>query len=61
MAVQRIKGEWVMECNDCGSEEYAGTLEFQDFISECQIRGWVCRKSDSVWEHRCPECNNDEG
>lgn len=54
-------GELVATCNECGADQYGGTLEFADFIAELKRDGWKIRKGkdaegDPAWTHVCPEC-----
>lgn len=52
------KGELICECNECGSTEYAGTLEFMPFIDELKDKGWKIKKDGEEWTHTCPDCQD---
>lgn len=56
--IRKDKGELVAECNECGEEEYAGTLDFADFIADLKDKGWKIRKDDEAgeWTHTCASC-----
>lgn len=54
--IHREDGELVCECNECGNEEYAGTLEFREFVQSLKEDGWKIRKDGDVWLHICPKC-----
>ena len=50
-------GELRVECNECGNEEFGGTMEFNEFLLDLKDRGWRVVKSDEGWEHLCEECS----
>jgi hypothetical protein len=54
--IRRDSGELMAECDDCGSPEYAGTLEFREFVDELKAMGWKIRKDGEEWTHTCPTC-----
>ncbi len=56
--IRKVRGEFVAECNDCGTE-YAGGVEedFRAFVEELKREGWrVSRDGDGEWIHRCFSC-----
>lgn len=54
--IHKDQGELVAECEDCGISEYAGTLEFREFVEHLKDAGWKISKDGDEWIHRCPEC-----
>lgn len=48
--------EKVVECNECGAEEYSGTLDFRGFVYDLKKEGWKIRKEGDEWIHICPTC-----
>ena len=54
--IRKSDGELVCECDDCGQEEYGGTLEFSAFIEDLREKGWRARKVEDEWQHDCPTC-----
>jgi hypothetical protein len=54
------RGEFTAECNDCGSEEYSGALDFMEFIEYLKEIRWAIRRvvdgNDVEYEHYCPDC-----
>lgn len=46
----------VCECNECGHEDYGGTLDFAEFVNHLKRTGWKIRKVDDDWTHTCPDC-----
>jgi len=52
----RDKGEITVACDDCGSEEYSGVLDFAEFIQWLKEQGWKIRKDGDVWTHTCGSC-----
>lgn len=54
--IHREDGELVAECNECGIEEFGGTLDFKEFVQQLKDTDWKIRKTDEGWEHVCPDC-----
>lgn len=54
--IHKENGELVVECHECGIEEFGGTLEFREFIQQLKDTGWKIRKEDDEWIHNCPSC-----
>lgn len=50
-------GETGWTCDDCGEQEYSGTLSFQEAWAKLKEDGWTARKVADEWLHRCPECS----
>lgn len=55
--IYKEDGELVAECNDCGTHEYGGTLEFREFVQSLKDLGWRISKDGEEWVHHCPECS----
>ena len=55
--IHKEQGELVAECEDCGISEYAGTLEFREFVEHLKDAGWKISKDGEEWIHRCQECS----
>lgn len=53
------RGEHVAECNECGMSEYAGTLEFREFVRHLKEAGWKISKDEDEWTHLCPDCTRE--
>lgn len=58
--IHRDDGELVCECNTCTTEQYGGTLEFRDFVTQLKEDGWRIQKDGDEWIHTCPECVREE-
>lgn len=66
MSIRKVKDEFVAECNDCGTEEYGGTIDiksqsgFREFVQLLKDQGWRIKKDDDSdeWKHYCPECKS---
>lgn len=62
MTIRRDKGELVAECENCGAEEYGGTLDpssqddFRQFVADLKAQGWRVYKDGEDWCHDCPTC-----
>ena len=54
--IHRENGELVAECNECGIEEFGGTLEFREFVQHLKDNDWKIRKEEDEWIHTCPDC-----
>lgn len=55
--IGKEKGEFYIECADCGHREYGGTMEkFTHFWERKKEEGWTALKVDEQWEHHCPSC-----
>lgn len=57
--IGRKKGELVVVCEECGGDEYGGTLDFREFIEDLKSKGWKIKKTAESWEHICPSCNEE--
>lgn len=57
--INRVDGEHVAECDDCGEEYMGGTLEFMDFIADLKKEGWRISKDGETWVHTCPDCRDE--
>jgi len=56
---QRNSGMFTIFCDQkgCATEQTFDTNKnFQGFIAEARVKGWVMRKSGEGWEHTCPKC-----
>ena len=57
------KGELKAECDNCGDEEYGGTLDprsqddFKTFVQELKRKGWKTKKIGDEWTHKCRLCS----
>lgn len=49
-------GELTATCNECGTEEHGGTLEFRAFVDDLKRQGWCIRRDGEEWQHVCPDC-----
>lgn len=54
--LKKNRGETGVECDECGSEEWAGTLEFREFIDDLKEQGWCIKNVGGEWSHYCPDC-----
>ena len=54
--IRTERGEKVAECNECGIEEFGGTLDFAEFVQQLKDTGWRIRKDGDEWVHECPDC-----
>lgn len=59
MSMRRENDEVICECDDCGSEEAAGTLTFTEFVQWLKDQGWKIRKDAETWLHRCASCREE--
>ncbi len=58
--IRKTKGEFVVECNECGAEAYGGIEErFMVFLDEIKKEGWKARKDGEEWEHYCENCSDE--
>jgi len=55
--IRKQDGEFVVECNDCGTRLYGGVIEdFREFVADIKENGWSVRKVEDEWEHYCEDC-----
>lgn len=60
--IRKERGEYVAECDDCGTEAYGGTTEtFMAFLDEIKKQGWKAKNNGGDWEHFCPGCVEERG
>lgn len=55
MTTDRIKGQLVFECDNCG-ETSQDNNNFIEAWNELKDDGWKTRKFGSDWNHYCPKC-----
>ena len=59
--IRKEDGEFVCECNECGIEEFGGTMEdFREFVQQLKDTGWKIRKLEGEFMHFCPDCERWE-
>ncbi|MFI5113527.1 MAG: hypothetical protein ACHP7J_00180 [Terriglobales bacterium] len=58
--LKKHKGELAVECDECGTEAFGGTADFQQFIQDIKDQGWKIRKVDDEWVHKCPSCAEED-
>lgn len=56
--IDRQKGKFVAECDECGEVEETSRTNFADAWDVLNRDGWTARKVGDVWTHKCPRCAN---
>ncbi len=57
MANLKSKGEHGVACDSCETEEWAGVMDFREFIAYIQrTLGWLVKPDGDEWKHYCPDC-----
>lgn len=57
MSIRKERGEFVVECCECGMEEFGGTIDdFKEFVQQLKDTAWQIRKDGDEWIHTCPDC-----
>jgi hypothetical protein len=60
MAVHRNYGFITFECDICDNTFDAETDDFDVAWASAKKLGWKVLKDNGEWEHRCPECAEEE-
>ena len=59
--IHRDKGELVVECDTCGTEDYGGCQDdFRAFVEQIKAAGWRIKKDGQTWTHLCDSCAQEE-
>lgn len=57
--IRKEKGEFVAECEECGTDHYGGVIEdFRAFIDDLKANGWSVRNDGGEWVHYCEDCKD---
>ena len=61
MTIDRIYGQVVFTCDNCGEALDTERVDFGEALAVLKLEGWKSELVLGEWEHRCPDCRSDGG
>jgi hypothetical protein len=51
--MDRQKGQFVFECDNCGESLYTECYDFQEALYSLRSHDWTSQRVGNVWVHNC--------